>query len=104
MTEIAETIFKQINGNTFCRMVGATNLTYTENSLAMRFKMCSKFNHLTITLNGLDTYDVRFVKIWGINLKNDTTITGVYFDQLLDLFETQTGLATRMPQVVGINC
>ena len=104
MNQIANTIYEQIGGNKSMFMVGATNLAYDVKSFMFRFKMCTKFNHCTITLNEKDTYDIRFIKIWGTKLKNETIFNDVFFDQLKPIFENNTGLTLQMPQVVGINC
>lgn len=103
MNQIAKTIYKQLGGNKSMYMVGVTNLSYDEKSLMFRFKMCTKFNHCTITLNGNDLYDVRFIKIWGIKLNNETIFKDVFCDQLKSIFETNTGLTLQMPIVVGFN-
>jgi hypothetical protein len=87
--------FKQLGGTGRLKaMIGAQHFTYsTEDSYAcFKFKLSKAFNYVQVKLNSMDTYDVTFMKIWGIDIKKTETIEGIYSDQLIDLFESKTGL------------
>ena len=40
----------------------------------------------------MDTYDLEFGKVWGMNYKVKSTFEGAYVDMLHDLIESKTGL------------
>jgi hypothetical protein len=98
---VAKTILDQLGGNRFVRMTGASNFVGSDNALVMKLKSrgpCRTKNgasHLSITLNSMDTYDVKFVKY---NRKLDQIVVsqhdGIYCDMLANTFETETGLYT----------
>jgi len=97
--EIATTIKSQIGGKMFGVMTGAKNFTSIESGL--QFSLPSRFalqgiNKITITLNGLDLYDVTFYKQLGVNIKEIKSIDNVYFDQLQEVFTRVTGLNIRL--------
>ena len=100
--QTAETIFQQLGGKrklTF--MVGAKDFTYGNDPAleqvvaAFKFKMCSKANTIQVTYHRCpDVYTVKFFKVkrngvWGLPVSEHTDI---YCDQLIELFEKQTGL------------
>ncbi len=92
-TEVADTIAKQMGGLGKLRMmIGAKNITAGDNSLSFQFPnpQRSKGNGCRITLRPDDTYDMEFFS--GSAAKVVKKIEGVYADQLMDLFEKQTGL------------
>ena len=110
--DIAITILEQLGGKRFMLMTGAKDLNVVKNGL--RFKIgrnASKANTVTITLNGLDLYDIRFSKYIPAKLvtnrakqtaewkqeKNETVreFHDIYFDQLEELFTEVTGLYTH---------
>lgn len=82
-------------------MIGAKDF-YHENegrTLSFRFKSCNKANLVKITLNGLDLYDVEFVKVGRLNRttlsvprKTTGSFSHIYGDQLVRVFEDFTGL------------
>jgi len=106
---IAQTILDQLGGNKFIAMTGAKNLLGGKNSLSMRIgRNRSKANYLSVTLNGLDLYDMefRYVTTEKINI-NTGKITGgknevvkehkdLMFDQLQEFFTLATGMNTRL--------
>lgn len=59
-------------------------------------------NYIRITLNSMDTYDFEFIRIFnkkdkvlGVSFPDSNVISkheGIYCDQLISLFEEQTGL------------
>jgi len=95
---VAETILKQLGGNKFRMMTGAKNLGGTENSLSMRIgRNSSNSNYLKITLNSMDTYDVKFSKLTRkFEEKSITEYNGVYNDSLVEVFERHTGMYTKL--------
>jgi hypothetical protein len=77
-------------------MVGATNLGAGNNGLSFRFKMCKQFNYCEISVNSKDLYDMKFLKIRGMNISNECVSNDLYGEQLTSVFEKQTGLATSL--------
>lgn len=83
-------------------MIGATNFFHENDGRTLRFHfaMCKTAKVVTITLNGLDLYDVKFIKPGRLSRKTFTIspakVTGefenVYADDLKSLFEEFTGL------------
>jgi hypothetical protein len=106
---VAMEILKQLGGNKFLAMTGAKQLTYDNNSLNIKLpKNMSQANYLRITLNSLDTYDIRFYKVSGgkMNMKTFVSspiinkdikvLNGVYCDQLQEIFTNVTGMYTSL--------
>ena len=96
---VAQIILQQLGGNRFVIMTGAKNLVSGENYL--QFGIAStmtknKCNIVKIELTPDDTYTVTFYNLRGANLKVITEHNDVYYDQLVKLFETQTGLFTYL--------
>jgi len=85
--------------NRLIAMIGAKNFVKsdTENFVGFRFMRgaANKANFVRITLNAMDTYDVEFIKIHGINIKTISTHHGIYDDMLYNLFTSETGLALK---------
>lgn len=97
--EIANTIIHQLGGGMFLRLTGAKNFCALESGVS--FKLPSRFakdgiNHIEIVLNSSDTYDLKFERIiirkGNIIRKVLSEISGVYCDQLVDIFESETAL------------
>lgn len=106
---IASEIFRQLGGNKFVAMTGARNIFDIGDGLRFRIgKNASKTNIVTITLNGLDLYDMKFecFKSGRVNSKTGEWIResvktvaefkNVYNDQLQDLFTRVTGMYTHL--------
>ena len=106
---VAETILTQLGGNRFIVMTGAKNLMADGNSLRMTLaRNASKANRLTITLDPSDTYTMRFFKYTPgkLNAKTGAWVddkvvevaefSGVYCDQLQELFTQVTGMYTHL--------
>ena len=100
--QTAETIFQQMGGKrklTF--MVGAKDFTYGNDpaleqvKATFKFKLCSTANTVEVTYHRCpDVYTVKFFKVkrngvWGLPVSEHTHI---YCDQLIELFEKETGL------------
>lgn len=110
---VADIILNQLGGNRFIVMTGSKNFVADGNTLRMQLaKNASKANRLYITLDGDDTYTMRFFKYTAgglrINHKKGTatfvedkttevkTVSGIYCDQLQEIFTATTGLYTRL--------
>ena len=95
---VANTILQQLGGKKFLMMVGAKQATGTENSLGVKFtaKAKNKANFLRVRLNAMDTYDVEFLSLRGLNSSIKGYIEGVYADQLQAVFTKETGLYTSL--------
>jgi len=81
-------------------MVGAKNIVKSDADSFVSFKFMkgakNKANYMKITLNAMDTYDVEFGYIRGMNYTVRSEHEGVYDDMLKDLFENETGLRLSM--------
>lgn len=95
--EIAKIILAQLGGNKFLTMTGAYCLTSDKNKFMFRLRTRSPYpNYVSITLNSMDTYDVKFCRIHGMNFKELSSYTDIYCDMLRQLFEKETGLRTSL--------
>jgi hypothetical protein len=74
-------------------MTGATMYINRGNGISFRFKGSRKYNCIRVTLTPLDLYTVEFLKTnrYG-EVSKEKSFESVYCDQLIDLFEKQTGL------------
>jgi hypothetical protein len=95
----ANTILAQLGGNKFLAMTGAKHLMTGGNDLT--FKLPSRFakdgiNCVRVTLNGMDLYDVEFMKIRGAKVSEVASVEMVYADQLAGIFTAKTGLDTAL--------
>ena len=94
---VAKTILEQLGGKKFCAMTGAKNLVGDENSLSMRIgRNSSNSNYLKITLNSMDTYDMKFYRLWKFEEKSVTEYNNIYNDMLTDTFTAHTGMYTSL--------
>lgn len=93
--DTADIIYKYLGGNKFKAMVGAT-LIKTNNGLDVRFKGSKFANSLSIKLNSMDTFDLTFAKISGLDYKIVKTIEGVWGEDLQDIFTEYTKLYTSL--------
>lgn len=93
----ANEILNQLGGNKFIAMVGAT--CYSDNNgntLIVKFKGSKVANIMHITLNSMDTYDVKISKFRGLEMKLVKETLGAYDDMLRKIFEETTGLYTSL--------
>ena len=94
---VAKTISSQL-GRQALFMMGAKNLmaiTPKENEIGgLIFKISGSknCNWIRVSLNGLDLYDVEFIKVWGSKRTVKHRAENVYCDMLHALIEEQTGL------------
>lgn len=94
--EIARTILSQLGGQgRLIAMTGANNFIALKNGVSFKIKN-RKVNYIKITLNGNDLYDVVFGKIISYNLKVLSEHNDIYNDQLIPLFEKQTGMYLKL--------
>jgi hypothetical protein len=94
--QIATTIANQMGGcQRLSLMVNAKNIiALEEGGLCFRFmKGSKKINAVKIILDkATDTYTVRFIWVRGLNWNDVKEFTGIYCDQLISLFESETQL------------
>ena len=96
--EVAREILKQLGGNKFRIMTGAKNLVAGDNFLAMRIgRNSSNSNYLKITVNSMDTYDMKFCKLTRkFEEKSVSEYSNIYNDMLQDQFTAHTGMYTSL--------
>ena len=95
--EIAQTILSQLGGNRFAMMTGSKNFIAGENSLSMKLsRNSSGANYLRITLTPMDVYKMEFISIRGTSMKTKHEFDDIYNDQLVSVFESTTGLYTKL--------
>ena len=95
---IANEIYRQLGGNKFAVMTGAKNFMDIEIGIRMKIGR-NKTNHnwMEVTLNSLDLYDVAFAKLTKLGeRKSLKEYKNVYNDSLVELFETHTGMYTKL--------
>jgi hypothetical protein len=111
---VAETIYDQLGGNRFVVMTGVRNLLHDDNSLSFHLgRSKNRANRVKITLTSDDLYTVRFSRFtmpklqfsdtamenWAGGISGDNeieTITGVFADDLVRIFEDRTGIITKL--------
>ena len=91
-TQVAETIASQLGGTSRLKaFTGAYNFGTNGSNLFFRIKN-RKVNYVKITLNGKDLYDLEFGRIYGSKYSVVKEYNDIYFDQLVPLFEENTGM------------
>jgi hypothetical protein len=91
--QTATTILNQLGGNKFIVMTGSKNFINLGNGLQMKLtRNKANAQYLSIELNSMDLYDLKFYSVSGIQLKMKNEINGVYCDQLKSIFTDVTGL------------
>lgn len=97
---IATEINRQINvlsKNQFRMMTGAKDFVGGENFLMFRIgQNCHKINKVKITLMPNDTYTMEFFRIRGANFTVAATHEDVYAEDMLSIFERETGMYVRL--------
>lgn len=96
---VAKTIIEQLGGKRFAGMTGARNFRTIEQGVL--FTLPSRvakngINTVRIILDPNDTYTVKFMRLWGNKIKEVSSCSDVYCDGLAPLFESETGLYTRL--------
>lgn len=92
---VATIIRGQIGGKALF-MLGAKNLLDCGNALSFRVRGSKAVNYIKVTLNSMDTYDMEFGKIWGLNYKVVAEHNGIYCDRMHEIIRNETGLATNL--------
>ena len=93
---VAQTILDQLGAGRVSRFIGVTQLLDLGDGLSIRYKaqgLCG--NHVEIRLAPDDTYTVKFYNIRKLHsgaVKPLKEFSGIYCDQLVELFERTTGL------------
>lgn len=104
---IAATILQQLGGAKFKVMTGASKFAFLSAKAGgapyggLTFSLPSSFakggiNRVTIRLNSMDTYDLEFGRIRGVNYTVQSTAEGVYVENLQEVFTDRTGLDTSL--------
>ena len=94
--EIAKTILMQLGGSNRLQMfTGAYNFVAVPYGVSFRIKNRS-VNYVKIVLNAMDTYDIEFGRISGVNYKIVKELSGIYNDQLVEVFTRYTGMVLRL--------
>ena len=102
---MAETIIRYISPQGIPglkMMMKANNFTLLENGVSFRFLGSKKMNHVKIILNGMDTFNLTLGKVTVTKYQEVKKLTGVYCDQLREIFRDETGLETRIPKIIGM--
>lgn len=91
-----EIILSQLGGRMFTAMTGARLMHEGDNKLVAKIKGSKTCNHLEISLNSMDLYDIRFCKIGTAKtfyaIKNDRTLNNVYAEDMKGIIEEETKL------------
>jgi hypothetical protein len=97
--QIAETILDQLGGGRFKAMTGARNFIALESGLMFGVPGTitkNGINRVCIYLDPSDTYTVKFEKVRRASVRLVNEFSPVYDDQLQSVFESATGLRTRL--------
>jgi hypothetical protein len=89
---IANIIIEQLGGARFKAMTGSYNYIDTGKGLRITLRRnLSGAKWLLITLNSLDTYDVKFIKLRKGEAITVAEYKNVYWDMLPQIYESVTG-------------
>ena len=89
-------------GNEALMLMGAYHLAADEKTLSFKIKGCRKIKHISIALNSMDTYDVKFTTWRKYDVKVVAELPNIYNDQLHEVIERQTGLyLSLVPKASG---
>lgn len=94
---VQKIILEQLGGQGKLRvMTGAHNFVAKPNGLWFKIKN-RRINYVEVVLNGKDLYDMKFGKmILGKQLKVIAEHKDLYFDQLIPVFEKETGMYLKL--------
>lgn len=98
-SQVGKIILDQMGGpRRLMMMLGVKQFITMPNGVQFKFpnKQRSKGNMVKVTLRGDDTYDMEFLNVSGMNAKTVQKHKGVYAEDLVNLFEKQTGWYLRM--------
>jgi hypothetical protein len=98
---VREEIIDQFGGYRLIQCMLGGRVTYIESGIRIDWpnKQRSKGNRFEIELYPDDTYTVTFYNATKRSIKMVQFYTGVYCDQLQDIFETHTGWRLDVPMV-----
>ena len=101
MNEVAKIILQQLGGNKFAAMTGAKNFVAGENFLRFKLPKTKHFvksgiNYIEVILTPMDDYTIVLGIISGLDYTEVTMVSGIYFDQLQEVFTAHTGLDTKL--------
>jgi hypothetical protein len=92
----AGVLIKQLGGSRFIAMTGAKDFVVGPKGATFKIGRNAKsISHVRIDLEN-DLYNVEFLLVRGTNIRVKSYFKHVYFDQLRDLFEKETGLRTSL--------
>lgn len=97
--DVATTILAQMGGGGRLRaMIGAKDFSGGGNVLTFRWAARARngANNIRITLEPSDTYKVEFFSVRGRSVKSKGVFEDIYAEDLIPLFERETGLYLRM--------
>ena len=104
--EIAQAIYSQMGGGEFRRMTGA-QVSHDKGELLIVMKRGmarNRANHCSIKLTPSDTYTMTFSSRGRRNGQFYNNLVSehedLYCDQIREVFESETGLATRIPRIL----
>lgn len=92
---VARTILEQMGGTgRLVAMAGAKGFVYDANAVSFKFpnRDRNRPNYCKVELAADDTYTVTFGRIVKWDLRSASTVEGIYWDQLVELFENATGI------------
>jgi len=93
---VANTILDQI-GRRALVMIGAKQMVGDEKSVHFRIgKNARSVTHVVVTLDPSDTYSLTFLRARGVTVKEVSSASFVYNDQLRTVIEHHTGLYTSL--------
>lgn len=95
---VADTILKQMGGMGRLKAMLGAKFIKIPKGVAIKWpnKERTKGNYVEVILRPDDTYDMTFFNATGASKKEVKKYEGIYFDQLIELFEKQTGWYLRM--------
>lgn len=97
MNPVAHTILQQLGGNRFVVMTGAKQFGQTDTKLQFRLPRAKNgINFVEIELNGLDLYNVKFMRVQKFTFTVKAQSLDVYAENLAQVFENATGLYTHL--------
>lgn len=102
-SQICGIILQQLGGNRFIAMTGAKHFIADGNRIGFKIgRNAGGVNYISITLNALDLYDMKFENVRmsrkdaDIKRKVIAEHTNIYADQLQEIFTETTGMYTHL--------
>ncbi len=97
MQNTANAIIEQIGGGRFQSMTGVKQVAAIDNGVQFNFgKGQQGINTVLITLNGRDTYDMKFWRITPRTMKEIVGVGDIQGSELQGVFTNITGLETSL--------